>query len=195
MEIDDIRNKWRQLDEHVKVQDEKIRELTDAVVAGKVKSPLSTLRRHCLLGIVLEPLMLPFFFWAYSFVGLQGTDSVKMLLRVMTIVFIGFTWIREIVLYVVLGRINVSRDSVLTSLRETIRFRKLYHYGVSIDLVLGLITVMLMFYCMNTAFIVGGIMGGVLGGIVGARLYRYYKRKIDELESSLQEWDDTDDQM
>ena len=52
-----------------------------------------------------------------------------------------------------------------------------------------------MFYCMNTAFIVGGIMGGVLGGIVGARLYRYYKRKIDELESSLQEWDDTDDQM
>ena len=32
MEIDDIRNKWRQLDEHVKVQDEKIRELTDAVV-------------------------------------------------------------------------------------------------------------------------------------------------------------------
>lgn len=193
MEIDDIKNKWRQLDEHVKVQDEKIRELTDAVVAGKVKSPLHTLRRHCLFGVVLVPLLLPFFFWAYSFVGLQGTESEKMLLRVMTVVFVAFTWIREIVLYVVLGRINVSRDSVLTSLRETIRFRKLYHYGVSIDLVLGLITLMLMFYCMNTAFIVGGIVGGIFGGAIGVRMYRYYKRKINELESSLLEWDGSND--
>ena len=70
MELEDLKNKWNALDNHIKVQDEKIRQLTDQVISGKVKSPLATLRRHCIIAVIFVPFMLPFFFWAYDFVGL-----------------------------------------------------------------------------------------------------------------------------
>ena len=41
MELDELKNRWKQLDNHVKSQDEKIRQLTDQVIASKVKSHLT----------------------------------------------------------------------------------------------------------------------------------------------------------
>ena len=38
MELGELKNKWKELDKHVKAQDEKIRELTDQIIANKVKS-------------------------------------------------------------------------------------------------------------------------------------------------------------
>ena len=87
MELDELKNKWRQLDEHVKSQDEKIRQLTDQVIAGKVKSPLTTLRRHCIIAAVAVPFLLPFFFWTYSFVGLTCGETQKTLLYALTCLF------------------------------------------------------------------------------------------------------------
>ncbi|MBQ7942237.1 MAG: hypothetical protein IJ328_07535 [Muribaculaceae bacterium] len=188
MDLDELKNKWKQLDEHVKAQDDKIRELTDQVMAGKAKSPLKRLKRHCLIGAVLVPLMLPYFLWCYEFIGLECSEWMEKTLYVMTWVFIMFTWVREIYLYMDLSRINVSRVTVVEALRGTIRFRKHYHYGVLIDLILGMITIVLMLLCFNKNLMIGGMIGGLIGGAIGFKLFRYYERKIDELESSLKEW-------
>ena len=67
MELEELKNKWKELDKHVKFQDEKIRELTDQVISNKVKSPLAMLRRHCLVSVCFIPFLLPFFFWAFLF--------------------------------------------------------------------------------------------------------------------------------
>lgn len=188
MEFEELKNKWKQLDEHVKAQDDKIRELTDQIIAGKVKSPLTVLKRHCVIAAVFVPFMLPFFFWSYSFVGLDCPEWQKILLYVLTWVFVVFTFARELYFVFDLKKINVGRDSAIESLRQTIRFRKHYHYGVLIDLVIGLVFVMVMCCSFNREFLYGGMVGGAIGAALGYKMFKYYERTIDELESSLREW-------
>jgi hypothetical protein len=34
----------------------------------------------------------------------------------------------------------------------------------------------------------GGFIGGIVGGFIGTKLYRFYNRTINDLESALVEW-------
>lgn len=188
MELEELKNKWKQLDEHVKAQDDKIRELRDQVVKGKVKSPLMTLKRHCIIAAVFVPFLLPFFFWAYDFVGLNCPEWQKNLLYALTWIFVLFTFAREIYFIQELKRINVGRDTAVEALRQTILFRKHYHRGVLIDLILGMILIFVMICSFNKEFIYGGIVGFIIGGCIGYKMYCYYNRAIDELEAAFHEW-------
>lgn len=190
MELDELKNKWKQLDDHIKSQDEKIQRLTDQVIAGKVKSPLTTLRRHCLIGAIFVPFMLPFFFWAYSFVGLTCGESQKLLLYTLTWIFVGFTFVRELYFVFELKKINMSKASAIESLKRTIKFRQHYKWGVTIDLFIGIAFIVVAFASMNEQFMYGGIVGGGIGGIVGAKMWRFYNRTINNLESALREWNE-----
>lgn len=190
MELNELKNKWKQLDDHIKSQDEKIQRLTDQVIAGKVKSPLTTLRRHCLIGAIFVPFMLPFFFWAYSFVGLTCGESQKLLLYTLTWIFVGFTFVRELYFVFELKKINMSKASAIESLKRTIKFRQHYKWGVTIDLFIGIAFIVVAFASMNEQFMYGGIVGGVIGGIVGAKMWRFYNRTINNLESALREWNE-----
>ncbi len=192
MELDELKNKWKQLDDHIKSQDEKIQRLTDQVIAGKVKSPLTTLRRHCLIGAIFVPFMLPFFFWAYSFVGLTCGESQKLLLYTLTWIFVGFTFVRELYFVFELKKINMSKASAIESLKRTIKFRQHYKWGVTIDLFIGIAFLIVVFASMNEQFMYGGIIGGVIGGVVGAKMWRFYNRTINNLESALREWNEED---
>lgn len=188
MELDELKNKWKQLDNHIKSQDEKIRQLTDQVIAGKVKTPLTTLRRHCIIAAVAVPFMLPFFFWAYNFVGLTCGETQKMLLYALTCLFVSFIYFRELFFVIELKKINVSKSSAIESLKRTIRFRQQYKWGVIIGIFLGIAFLMVAFASMNQEFIIGGIVGGVIGGGLGAKMWRFYNRTINDLESALREW-------
>ena len=190
MELDELKNRWKQLDNHVKSQDEKIRQLTDQVIAGKVKSPLTTLRRHCIIAAVAVPFLLPFFFWTYSFVGLTCGETQKTLLYALTCLFVSFIFFRELFFVIELKKINVSKTSAIESLKRTIRFRQQYKWGVVIGLFLGIAFLMVDFASMNEQFMYGGIVGGVIGGIVGAKMWRFYNRTINNLESALREWNE-----
>lgn len=190
MELDELKNKWKQLDNHIKSQDEKIRQLTDQVIAGKVKSPLTTLRRHCIIAAIFVPFLLPFFFWSYDFVGLTCSESQKMLLHILTYLFVGFIYFRELFYVIELKKINVSKTSAIESLKRTIRFRQQYKWGVIIGLFLGIAFLIVDFASMNEQFMYGGIIGGVIGGFVGAKMWRFYNRTINDLESALREWDE-----
>ena len=57
MELEELKNKWKSLDKHVKAQDEKIRELTDQVTANKVKSPFQTEQIQPLVFLILDQLI------------------------------------------------------------------------------------------------------------------------------------------
>ena len=190
MELEDLKNKWNALDNHIKVQDEKIRQLTDQVISGKVKSPLATLRRHCIIAVIFVPFMLPFFFWAYDFVGLTCEEWHKELLYDLTLLFVGFTFIREIFFVLELKKINVSKDSAIEALKRTLKFRQHYKLGVLIDLFIGIAFLLTAFTAMNQQFAIGGIVGGIIGGIVGAKMWRFYNRTINDLESALREWNE-----
>jgi hypothetical protein len=190
MELDELKNRWKQLDNHVKSQDEKIRQLTDQVIAGKVKSPLTTLRRHCIIAAVAVPFLLPFFFWTYSFVGLTCGETQKTLLYALTYLFVSFIFFRELFFVIELKKINVSKTSAIESLKRTIRFRQQYKWGVVIGLFLGIAFLMVDFASMNQEFMIGGIFGGIIGGFLGAKMWRFYNRTINDLESALREWNE-----
>ncbi len=188
MELDELKNKWKQLDEHIKVQDVKIKELTDQIMQGKVKSPLETLKRHCIISAILVPFLLPFFFFAYDFVGLNCPNWQKILLHTLTIVFVVFTFLRELWFIYDLKHINISKKSAVESLKQAIKFRKHYHWGVTIDIIIGLIFIIVIMYSFNNELILGGIIGLIIGSIIGYKMYRYYIHTIDELETALLEW-------
>ena len=190
MELDELKNKWKQLDDHVKSQDEKIRQLTDQVISGKVKSPLNTLRRHCIIAAIFVPFMAPFFLWAYDFVGLTCGDTQKMLLYALTLLFVGFTYFRELFFVIELKKIDVNKASAIESLKRTLRFRQYYKWGVIIDLFIGIAFLLVAFASMNEQFMYGGIVGGFIGGIGGAKMWKFYNRTINDLESALHEWNE-----
>ena len=190
MELDELKNKWKQLDDHVKSQDEKIRQLTDQVISGKVKSPLNTLRRHCIIAAIFVPFMAPFFFWAYDFVGLTCGETQKMLLYALTLLFVGFTYFRELFFVIELKKIDVNKASAIESLKRTLRFRQYYKWGVTIDLFICIAFILVAFASMNEQFMYGGIVGGIIGGIVGAKMWRFYNRTINDLESALRKWNE-----
>lgn len=190
MELDELKNKWKALDEHVKAQDKKINQLTDQIISGKVKSPLDTLRRHCIIAAIFVPLMLPFFFWTYDFVGLTCGESQKQLLYALTWLFVGFTFVREVYFIFDLKGINISKATAVESLQRTIRFRNHYKWGVTIDLIIGMVFLAVVFTSMNQMFMFGGIVGGVIGSLVGIKMYRFYNRTINNLESALREWNE-----
>lgn len=190
MELNELKNKWKALDEHVKAQDKRITQLTDQIISGKVKSPLDTLRRHCIIAAIFVPFMLPFFFWAYDFVGLTCGESQKQLLYVLTWLFVGFTFVREVYFVIDLKGINISKATAIESLQRTIKFRKHYKWGVTIDLFIGIAFIATAFASMNEEFMYGGIVGGIIGSVVGAKMYRFYNRTINKLESALSEWNE-----
>ena len=188
MELEDLKNKWNALDNHVKVQDEKIRQLTDQIIAGKVESPLATLRRHCIIAAVFVPFMLPFFFWAYSFVGLTCGEDQKTLLYILTCLFVGFTYFRELFFVFELKKIDVNKTSAIESLKRTLKFRQYYKWGVIIDIYIGIAFLVVAFASMNQEFMMGGIVGGIIGGLIGIKMWKFYNRTINDLESALREW-------
>jgi hypothetical protein len=188
MELEELKNKWKELDKHVKAQDEKIKELTDQVTANKVKSPLAMLRRHCLVSAIFVPFLLPFFFWCYSVSELNCPEWQKMLLYVLTWVFVGFIFVRELYLYFELKSINVGRETALEAMKRVIKFRKHYNGGVLIALVMGMAMLLVMFSSIDVSFAVSGTVGAVIGGIFGAKLYRKYIDAVDEMEKTLSEW-------
>ena len=188
MELEELINKWKSLDKHIKVQDEKIRILTDQIVAGKIKSSLSTLHTHCIISIIIIPLLLPFFFGIYDFVGFDCPAWHEKLLYVLTWVFIVSLFIRELLFIIDLKQINVARETALESLARTIKFRKHYQWGVLIELFIGMAFVIVMMSAFNREFLYGGILGLVIGAIFGGKLYNYYVKKIKELETALNEW-------
>lgn len=190
MELEELKNKWRQLDKHVKAQDEKIRELTDQVMSGKVRTKLNTLLRHCRISVVVIPFLLPLFVMCYNFVGFDCPEWHRIFLYVVSVVFVLFVFIRELWFIYDLKQINVSRDSALVALNNTVRFRKHYQWGVLVAMILAVVLLASMLSAFNSVFQVGCIVGIVVGGIVGFRLYRYYKKIIDELETALREWSD-----
>lgn len=190
MELDELKNKWKALDEHIKSQDNKIQHLTDQIIAGKVKSPLDTLRRHCIIAAIFVPFMLSFFFWTYDFVGLTCGESQKLLLYTLTWLFVGFTFVREVYFIFDLKDINISKATAVESLQQTIRFRKHYKWGVTIDLIIGIVFLAVVFTSMNQMFMFGGIVGGIIGSLVGIKMYRFYNRTINNLESALREWNE-----
>ena len=188
MELDELKNRWKQLDNHVKSQDEKIRQLTDQVIASKVKSPLNTLRQHCIIAAVVVPFLLPFFFWAYDYVGLTCPEWQKTILYALTILFIGFTLVRELYFIYDLSKIDICKDSAIESLQRTIKFRRHYKWGVLIDLIIGIAFITVAFSALNKEFMYGVFIGGIVGGFIGTKLYRFYNRTINDLESALVEW-------
>lgn len=188
MELEELKNKWRQLDKHVKAQDEKIRELTDQVIAGKVKSPLSTLRTHSIISVIVIPLLLPFFLVIFDFLGVSCPEWHEKLLYALTWVFVVSLFIRELIFIIDLKQINVARETALESLARTIKFRKHYQWGVLIELFIGMAFVIVMMSAFNREFLYGGILGFVIGVIFGGKLYNYYVNKIKELETALNEW-------
>ena len=188
MELGELKNKWKELDKHVKAQDEKIRELTDQIIANKVKSPLVMLRRHCVVAAIFVPFMLPFFFWVYNYVGLNCPEWQKMLLYALTWLFVVFTFMRELYLYFDLKPINIGRETALEALKRIIQFRKHYNRGVLIDMVIGGVLMLVMLSSFDIAFLAGGLIGLIGGGIVGAKMYKKYIVAIDEMEQSLREW-------
>lgn len=188
MELEELKNKWKSLDKHVKAQDEKIRVLTDQVIAGKVKSPLSTLRTHCIISVIVIPLLLPFFLGVFDFLGVSSPGWHEKLLYALTWVFVISLFIRELIFIIDLKQINVARETALESLARTIKFRKHYQWGVLIELFIGMAFVIVMMSALNREFLYGGILGVVIGAIFGSKQYNYYVNKIKELETALNEW-------
>lgn len=189
MELEELKNRWKNLDNHIKEQDKKIKQLTDQIIAGKVKSPLQTLRIHCIIAAIIVPFLLPFFFWAYNFDGLTCADWQKSLLYALTLLFVGFTFARELYFIYDLSKINICKDTAIESLRRTIKFRHHYKWGVLIGLIIGITLIIVVFSSLNKEFMYGGIIGIIFGGFFGAKLYCFYNRTINSLESALLEWD------
>lgn len=188
MELEELKNKWKQLDEHVKIQDDKIRELTDQIVAGKVKSPLMLLRRHCIIAAIFVPFMLPFFFGAYYFIGLECTEWLRILLYILTSAFVLFTFAREMYFIYDLKHINIGRETALESIKRTIRFRKHFHWWLVADAILGFVFIAVFIACIGFKHILGASIGGLIGGTIGYMIYRKEIRAISDLESALSEW-------
>lgn len=188
MELEELKNKWKQLDEHVKAQDDKIRELTDRIMAGKVKSPLMLLRRHCIIAAIFVPFMLPFFFCVFYFIGLECAVWQRVLLYILTWAFVLFTFARELYFINDLKHINIGRETALESLKRTIRFRKHFHWWLVADAILGFIFLTTFISCIGFKYIVGGAVGGVIGGMIGYRIYRKEIHAINDLEIALREW-------
>lgn len=190
MELDELKNRWKSLDNHIKEQDKKIKQLTDQIIAGKVKSPLQTLRMHCIIAAIFVPFMLPLFFLTYEFVGLNCPEWQKTLLYAITFLFVGFTFARELYFIYDLSKIDINRETAPESLHRTIKFRRHYKWGVLIDLIIGIAFITVAFSALNKEFMYGGFIGGIVGGFIGTKLYRFYNRTINTLESALLEWND-----
>lgn len=188
MELEELKNKWKQLDEHVKAKDDKIRELTDRIMAGKVKSPLMLLRRHCIIAAIFIPFLLPFFFGAFYFIGLECAEWQRTLLYILAWAFVLFSFARELYFINDLKHINIGRETALESLKRTIRFRKHFHWWLVADVILGFMFIATFISCIGLKHIVGGAIGGVIGGMIGYRIYRKEVHAINDLESALREW-------
>lgn len=190
MELDELKSKWKELDKHVNAQDEKIRELTDLVITNKVKFPLAMLRRHCLVSVCFIPFLLPFFFWAYDFVGLNCPEWQKMLLYVLTWVFVVYCFAREVYFIFDLKDINIGRESAMEALKRIIKFRKHYNNGVLIAAVIGAVFIWVMLCSFDSVFLLGGFVGLIIGSIFANKMYKKYILAINEMEQALQEWID-----
>jgi uncharacterized membrane protein len=103
---------------------------------------------------------------------------------------VSFIYFREIHYVIELKKINVSKASAIESLKRIIRFRQQYKWGVIIGVFLGIAFLMVAFASMNQEFMIGGIAGGIIGGALGAKMWRFYNRTINDLESALREWNE-----
>lgn len=188
MELDDLKTKWSQLDERLEKMDNKIDKLAADVVGGKFISARQQLLRINRIGIFLLmslPLWMgPLSSWA------PGT-SLGISLNILGAFFIFTMLIRQIILLVLLRRINPDRQSVREVCAAVLRFRRCFFAGVIIGIGLGvpfLILIGIQASEMSSPYTFYGFITGLIIGLpLGIRIFIRVLREIRTLRTALQD--------
>lgn len=188
MELDDLKTKWRELDERLGRTDVKIDKLAAEVAGGKFISARQQLIRINRIGIFLLMCM-PL--WMGHISSCTSATSLGISLNVLGAFFIFAMLIRQIILLVLLRRINPERQSVREVCAAVLRFRRCFFAGVVIGIGLGvpfLVLIGIRANEMSGPYTFYGFVTGLIIGLpLGIRIFIRVLREIRTLRTALQD--------
>lgn len=186
MELDDLKTKWSELEGRLDGTNARTEQLAAEVAAGKITSAKQRLVRMTRLGIFILA-MLPLLFlniFRYDEVGPGVT--VKVLLAL----FIFAMLIRQVLLLVLLGRIEPGRQSVCEACAAVLRFRSCFLAGVGVGIVLAVplfVALGIFMGRMTTPYVLYGFVAGLVIGLpLGVRIFLRMLGDINALRAALQ---------
>ena len=188
MELDDLKNKWRELDGRLDCADVKIDRLTAEVAAGKfipAKQRLARMLRMQLLLLAFLPLP---FSNILRYADNAGSDiAVQVLLGLFILAMLG----RQVFLIVRLAGIDPVKQSVRDACAAVVRFRSCFLVGVGIGIVLGVpFIVAFGIYAskFTTPYVLYGFWVGLAVGVpLGVRVFLRMRNEINALRAALQD--------
>lgn len=191
MELDDLKTKWRELDERLDDADVKIDRLTAEVAAGKFTSAKQRLARILRMQLFLVA-VLPMLFMNIFRYG-DNPDAgiaVKVLLALFIMAMLG----RQVFLIITLSQIRPGTQSVREACAAVLRFRRWFLVGVVAGIALGApFLIALGFYmsALTTPYMLYGFWAGLVVGIpLGVRIFLRMRNEINALRNALRDVDE-----
>lgn len=188
MELDDLKTKWSQLDERLEKIDNKVDQLAADIVGGKfisARQRLFCINRLGILLLICMPL------WIERISSSVPETSLGISLNVVGAFFIFAMLARQIILLVLLRRINPEKQSVRELCAAVLRFRRCFFAGVIIGLGLGvpfLILIGIQTSEMSSPYTFYGFVAGLVIGLpLGIRIFMRVLREIRLLRTALQD--------
>lgn len=189
MELDDLKKKWRELDERLISTDERIDRLTAEVTTGRFTSARQRLMRTLQLGVCML-LCMPLIF---ANVLRYETIRPEMAIVVLLIFFIVVMLVRQVVLIALLRRIDPARQSVFEACTAVLRFRTCFMAGAVVGIVVAVpFVVMVGIYLsrFDTPYVLYGFVAGLVVGVpLGVRIFLRMLRDINALRAALTDAD------
>ena len=188
MELDDLKNKWRELGDRLDCADVKIDRLTAEVAAGKfipAKQRLARMLRMQLLLLAFLPLP---FSNILRYADNAGSDiAVQVLLGLFILAMLG----RQVFLIVRLAGIDPVKQSVREACAAVVRFRSCFLVGVVIGIALGvpfLVAFGIYASKFTTPYVLYGFWAGLAVGVpLGVRIFLRMRSEINALRAALQD--------
>lgn len=187
MELEDLKQSWKQMDERLSTLDIENKELTRQVMNQKISTVRDKLKRKFMLGLAIV-LMLP------SMIHLNE--------RVIGNSFSNFTWIALSILFITMAirqivwlrdlrGIDCLTQTVQEACVAEVRLRKHIKVGVGIGLLLVTPFFISFFLDLqqwgNVYVLTGASCGAVVGGVFGFFKLRKLMKDVDRLNHTLNE--------
>ncbi len=190
MELDELKTKWRELDERLDRTEAKMRSMAAEITAGRLTSAKQRLTRTFRITAVL-PLLLPgCFMWIFRLLGADPGIAVHVLLGLFFVAIL----VRQIILLRMLSKIDPGTMSVRDACAAVLRLRKVFLGGVIAGAVLAvpLLIALGIFFStfVQSSLLYGFASGLIAGALVGVKVFLRISGEINAMRDALRDTGD-----
>ncbi len=186
MELDNLKDTWRELDERLDRLDRRIDTLTASVVSRRIVTSRERLQR------INRLLLVPLSAMPLAFANLFRYVEPPAALAVSLGIFLLAMFVRQILLLVLIERIRPERQTVRELGRAVLRLRRCFLWGVVVGIALAIPPLGLLAWRLSqlaeAEFVLWGFATGLVCGIaLGVQLFLRIYSEIETLRDALRD--------